>query len=806
MESVFVGDNSVDENHWESVGNDVQKMKIGEIFQLRDSSFTMTCVNCFQEFQYFTEFSLHIQEHFVRGDIVRLSDIKEELPAAVPNDENDDDDDEEPIISEVKCEVIENEMDEFFNDNSAIDAGWSDGGWSDNDLEGNGHSLFEPNESNVENNQFFNENQPVVEGTDYEKVQDKFKCLICSYETEQWKHLKEHLLIHSSPKDVACPLCPKLFATVSYVRKHVNRTHNKKISAKEIKAAQPINKLVAILSTPPEKKKPKRLKSQKNPLNSIEIKPVINPDRKLYTEGISYKKIGEKFQCLTCNRQMNKLDHMREHLLTHDCKKTVFCPICATAFITESYVRKHVNRTHKMRITTEEIKSAQSSIDVVQKRREWQTEKAAKKYPLSSCRVARPHPSMSGEEGSIQCLFCSKLFTKARYAQKHMRLIHAKSLSIGDVMNCQPKNESNANLSDAHDWEASPSVENDSKVEPSKPEGNAQTVKNFECFECHKQFATINSLRIHLKLHSGIKYSCPHCFRLFAMKSYVRDHIVIMHGIKRDDIPKESILEVEGNFSYTSRPIIESYECYLCRNQYRKRTRLREHMHSHVSGPFLCVICGAVFKSTDTLRHHMERHKANPDEQHQCSECGKMYPTRRYMLSHYRTIHLNRRRTKTTVEKDTVAECKVCEKTFLSKHHLNQHMMVHKRDPNELICQICGWQFKERSNLKQHMESHGNNKTNCVVCKKVLSIRYLHEVSFSSFSKFFFSFFAKYLKNCLTNRFFLQHMKIHTGNKDYQCASCGKQFVSRERLKRHMVRHSGEVTFVSSFLNFIELY
>lgn len=64
------------------------------------------------------------------------------------------------------------------------------------------------------------------------------------------------------------------------------------------------------------------------------------------------------------------------------------------------------------------------------------------------------------------------------------------------------------------------------------------------------------------------------------------------------------------------------------------------------------------------------------------------------------------------------------------------------------------------------MESHGNNKTKCEECGKVLSIRYLQE-----------------------------HMKIHTGNKDFQCAACGKQFVSRERLKRHNVRHYGEAKY-----------
>ena len=194
-----------------------------------------------------------------------------------------------------------------------------------------------------------------------------------------------------------------------------------------------------------------------------------------------------------------------------------------------------------------------------------------------------------------------------------------------------------------------------------------------------------------------------------------------MHGIKRDDIPKESIRQVSGDFIYTQQPTIAVYECYLCRNEYRKRNRLREHMNTHINGPFLCVICGAIYKSTDTLRHHMERHKADPNELHQCSECGKMYPTRRYMLSHYRTIHLNKRRKKVKVaaEKSYDFTCDVCEKKFISQHNLNQHKAVHNRDPKELVCHVCGWEFKERSNLKQHLESHGNNKTKCGICNKV---------------------------------------------------------------------------------------
>lgn len=210
MENIFVSESAMDVNHWKNTGDESEKMKIGEIFQLKDSSFSMQCINCFEEFQYYTEFTLHIQEHFLHGDIVRLDHIKEELRSDASDVEYNE---EDLVVSNVKCEIDAADFNECFDDNSAFDAAWSDG-----DFETNGHSLFESVERNVNSEYNSGENEMVVEGTDYEKVENKFRCLTCNYETEQWKHLKEHILIHTRPKDVECPICSKLFANISYVR------------------------------------------------------------------------------------------------------------------------------------------------------------------------------------------------------------------------------------------------------------------------------------------------------------------------------------------------------------------------------------------------------------------------------------------------------------------------------------------------------------------------------------------------------------------------------------------------------------
>lgn len=207
MASVFEED-MIDIKHWENVDSDVNKLKIGEIFQLKDSTLSMSCINCFQEFEYYTEFSLHIEEHYLRGDIAKLKEIKDEMhnssevESMASGEMSEVGIDEMP---EVECTIIKSEVDEFPNDNSEIDTGWSD-----EDCDHNSDDMTLSEAIN---------NGSIMEGTDYEKINNDFKCLTCNYITGNWKHFQEHLSTHSNASSkVMCPLCSKLFANFAYVQ------------------------------------------------------------------------------------------------------------------------------------------------------------------------------------------------------------------------------------------------------------------------------------------------------------------------------------------------------------------------------------------------------------------------------------------------------------------------------------------------------------------------------------------------------------------------------------------------------------
>lgn len=660
MESVFIGENLINfDDIWTKVNGNGDKLKIGEIFQSIDNSLFMTCSHCLQDFQYFTEFTIHIQEHYSRGDIAHLKAVKEEILEP----EIDIIEYESNVTSfdhELKLDSTENENINLINDDV------------------NDFDLF---------------NDDVIDSNSLDS---------------------EH--INDSQIEVSVKTTAKSPA------------------------------------------------SNKNSKNCDEY---ILDEHFIKQNGI--------FKCLTCERRMVKWSHFKEHLMTHSSKKDATCPICKKKFLSISYVRKHCIRNHKMKLSSSEIKEAQPSSDDIAEMTEDNNklkEKSAEKVKqnalnlngnmIRDSKITTPKllPTNEMKQGMFSCLFCeNKWFAKARYVQKHMKLCHGESLSIDKIRISQPKSTDltvkieNVNLEK--------DIEVNSNITTATTKSIISNEKRFQCFECRKYFKNIHSLRKHMQLHSGVRFACPYCGKFFSQKCYVRDHIIIMHGIKREEIPKNIIYQVEDTFEPIKPINISSYECYLCKKEYRHRETLNSHIRTHTFGPLLCTLCGASYKTADTLRHHMEIH-SDPNIRHKCldDQCNKTFPTKRYMRSHYRIVHLHRKKIRNRINNnDSLNVCKICDKKYSTAHHLEQHTNTHN-DPSILLCHICGGGFKEQGSLKQHMKSHIDNKVNCKLCNKMLSERNL-----------------KY------------HMKIHTGEKEYTCEICSKQFIASDRLRKHMFIH-----------------
>lgn len=178
MESVFVTENPIDINLFVSECNEVQKLKIGEIFQLRDNSLSMCCVHCLREFQYFTEFSLHIQDHhYLRGDVAQLGDIKGENSNKLTYTDDLSHLDTTYGYSQFKAKAETakgrgNNSELLSKDLEFVEE------WSDEDFIDNSQGIFEP-EINVKSFEKLPAIPSFIEGADNEKSNGIY-CPICA--------------------------------------------------------------------------------------------------------------------------------------------------------------------------------------------------------------------------------------------------------------------------------------------------------------------------------------------------------------------------------------------------------------------------------------------------------------------------------------------------------------------------------------------------------------------------------------------------------------------------------------------------
>ena len=295
---------------------------------------------------------------------------------------------------------------------------------------------------------------------------------------------------------------------------------------------------------------------------------------------------------------------------------------------------------------------------------------------------------------------------------------------------------------------------------------NKSGIKSLKCCACDKKYNFLCTKRLNnhiATVHEGktiMQYKCSFCDEEFKTRAGMRDHKELEH--LKITIPG---LETGERAIHEGKKL---RKCFFCDKTFSYWKVLKGHIDTEHEGkkPFNCSLCATGFLiKKNLLRHTQTVHEEK--RPHKCSFCDKYFKTEDGVKNHSGKCveHL---KISPKLGPGERASCIQCDKTYVNKSALRQHVEVVHLKMKKFQCDQCPLTFASRKGFNYHMESkHEKKEHPCSKCDRIFKT-----------------------KDCLNSHV----LKHHEKRLDFKCEYCGSEFPTLSEVNRHIkVLHANNV-------------
>uniref|UniRef100_A0A182SDW1 C2H2-type domain-containing protein n=1 Tax=Anopheles maculatus TaxID=74869 RepID=A0A182SDW1_9DIPT len=200
-----------------------------------------------------------------------------------------------------------------------------------------------------------------------------------------------------------------------------------------------------------------------------------------------------------------------------------------------------------------------------------------------------------------------------------------------------------------------------------------------------------------------------------------------------------------------------------CNRMIYKKCWMIEHLQLHINpDTFRCEQCAKSYSSSKVLKEHMkEVHAPHTERSFPCTKCQKAFVSRSHLNAHIMVAH-------------GTVPCPQCQKVLASQGSLRKHLVAVHGEGEKHVCEVCARVFRSKQCFDAHRKEHEGRqhegKVQCDRCDVWLMNKY-----------------------CLRKH--MRRMHMQQAQEEVACGTCGKTAPNREALNNHIRRSHSEKRF-----------